>query len=280
MSEGASPSAFGFSTKIEDAQTGLLYYGYRYYDPVMGRWPSRDPIEENGGTNLFAMVANDPVYSFDILGLLIGEKRNCTTKAGVEVQVSIKDILDKIKRFPKYGVGVTLTGNAGFKYSQSVETCEVCCSDEIWKEEVDTKTTFSAFGKLEATGGFIVAGGDKKNGDSELFTVDSYLGVRGNIEITGSGIEHQYSGGCSDRGRGCTEFSLDLGGTLTAGGQVAGSLFGMEVIVGRIEGGIKYEGLTLSVTICPGLPTTYEVEGPEVDWIWRFTVFNFSGGNY
>jgi integrase/recombinase XerD len=30
----------------------VAYYGYRYFDPVTGRWPSRDPIEEEGGVNL------------------------------------------------------------------------------------------------------------------------------------------------------------------------------------------------------------------------------------
>jgi len=38
-------------------------------DPVTGRWPSRDPIGERGGVNLYAMVANDPVTNIDILGL-------------------------------------------------------------------------------------------------------------------------------------------------------------------------------------------------------------------
>jgi RHS repeat-associated protein len=38
-----------FSTKYTDDQTGLLYYGYRYYNPTTGRWISRDPIEERGG---------------------------------------------------------------------------------------------------------------------------------------------------------------------------------------------------------------------------------------
>jgi RHS repeat-associated protein len=31
---------------------GVTYYGYRWYDPHTGRWPSRDPIEERGGLNL------------------------------------------------------------------------------------------------------------------------------------------------------------------------------------------------------------------------------------
>jgi hypothetical protein len=47
----------------------LIYYGYRYYDPVTGRWPSRDPIGENGGVNLYGFVGNDGVNRWDILGL-------------------------------------------------------------------------------------------------------------------------------------------------------------------------------------------------------------------
>ena len=60
-----------FSTKYEDVETGLLYYGYRYYDPVTGRWPSRDPVGEWGGLMLYNFVANDPVNYWDYLGLTI-----------------------------------------------------------------------------------------------------------------------------------------------------------------------------------------------------------------
>ena len=34
-------------------------------------WPSRDPIEERGGINLYGMVGNDAMGNVDILGLLI-----------------------------------------------------------------------------------------------------------------------------------------------------------------------------------------------------------------
>ena len=57
-----------FSTKVKDPKTGFSYYGYRYYDPVTGRWPSRDPIEEWGGINIYAFGPNSPVTGFDILG--------------------------------------------------------------------------------------------------------------------------------------------------------------------------------------------------------------------
>src|ERR1035437_9271426 len=36
------------STKYLDKETGLYYYGYRFYSPQLGRWPSRDPIGEKG----------------------------------------------------------------------------------------------------------------------------------------------------------------------------------------------------------------------------------------
>jgi RHS repeat-associated protein len=45
----------------------VAYYGYRYYDPKTGRWPSRDPIEEEGGVNLYGFVGNDGVNQTDIL---------------------------------------------------------------------------------------------------------------------------------------------------------------------------------------------------------------------
>lgn len=59
---------FRFSTKYTDEETGLVYYGLRYYSPSTGRWISRDPLEEQGGTNLYGACLNDPVNKWDILG--------------------------------------------------------------------------------------------------------------------------------------------------------------------------------------------------------------------
>jgi RHS repeat-associated protein len=57
-----------FSTKPIDVTTGLYYYGYRFYDPENGRWPSRDPIEEEGGINLYGFVGNMSINECDYLG--------------------------------------------------------------------------------------------------------------------------------------------------------------------------------------------------------------------
>jgi len=42
----AAYNTIRFSTKWFDDETGLGYWGYRYYNPKLGRWVSRDPIGE------------------------------------------------------------------------------------------------------------------------------------------------------------------------------------------------------------------------------------------
>lgn len=46
----------------------MYYYGFRYYDSVTGRWPSRDPIGERGGLNLYGFSFNDGINRWDYLG--------------------------------------------------------------------------------------------------------------------------------------------------------------------------------------------------------------------
>ena len=64
----ARSNPFRWSTKYCDEETGLCYYGYRYYSATAGRWLSRDPIEERGGTNLFAFCYNSPTEWIDDVG--------------------------------------------------------------------------------------------------------------------------------------------------------------------------------------------------------------------
>jgi hypothetical protein len=42
--------------------------GHRFYNPSLGRWVSRDPIGERGGTGLYALLANDPITAIDPFG--------------------------------------------------------------------------------------------------------------------------------------------------------------------------------------------------------------------
>ncbi len=54
----AAANPFRFSTKYTDDETGLVYYGYRYYLPGLGRWASRDRIEEEGGIAIYCFLRN------------------------------------------------------------------------------------------------------------------------------------------------------------------------------------------------------------------------------
>jgi len=55
--------------KFKGLGSRVAGYGYRYYDPVTGRWPSRDPIAERGGVNLYGFVQNNSLNAIDYIGL-------------------------------------------------------------------------------------------------------------------------------------------------------------------------------------------------------------------
>jgi RHS repeat-associated protein len=67
----ADAFAYRFSTKYLDAETGLYYYGYRYYSPRLGRWVIRDPIGEEGGNNIYVVLGNESLNVVDLLGLQV-----------------------------------------------------------------------------------------------------------------------------------------------------------------------------------------------------------------
>ena len=62
---------------------GITEYGYRYYNPQLGRWPSRDPIGEKGGVNLYGFVANNSINKLDYLGNGIAEDIRSTASDAI-----------------------------------------------------------------------------------------------------------------------------------------------------------------------------------------------------
>ena len=66
--EDSDDNPFRFSCEYHDDETDLVYYNYRYYSPELGRWINRDPIEEEGGVNLYTFVDNRPTILYDYVG--------------------------------------------------------------------------------------------------------------------------------------------------------------------------------------------------------------------
>ncbi len=60
-----------WSSKVYDEELALVYYNYRHYNPMDGRWINRDPIAEEGGWNLYAFVKNSPQDKYDGLGFQV-----------------------------------------------------------------------------------------------------------------------------------------------------------------------------------------------------------------
>jgi len=56
---------------LHDRDTGLVRFGYRDYDPDLGRWTAKDPILFAGGdTDLYGYCLNDPINLIDPYGLI------------------------------------------------------------------------------------------------------------------------------------------------------------------------------------------------------------------
>jgi len=65
----ASANMYRLSSKEWTGNWSLYYFGYRFYDPNLQRWLNRDPLQEEGGVNLYCFVDNNPVNAFDPSGL-------------------------------------------------------------------------------------------------------------------------------------------------------------------------------------------------------------------
>jgi RHS repeat-associated protein len=61
----------GFPGQYRDVESGLLYNSARYYEPLIGRYVQKDPVGIEGGLNLYAYAAGNPVSYADPSGLCI-----------------------------------------------------------------------------------------------------------------------------------------------------------------------------------------------------------------
>jgi len=70
--QGSQDADFQYAGYYLHARSGLNLTLYRAYNSGLGRWISRDPIEEVGGINLYAYVGNNPTNIIDPTGLYYG----------------------------------------------------------------------------------------------------------------------------------------------------------------------------------------------------------------
>jgi RHS repeat-associated protein len=105
----AKANPIRFSTKYQDDETDLLYYGYRYYSAGTGRWISRDPISEKGGVNLLGFLQNSPVFGIDTSGLRKCPEKDskckdacCVESIDAKMEGDLEDTLSILDYFPDF----------------------------------------------------------------------------------------------------------------------------------------------------------------------------------
>ena len=119
----AEANPFRWSTKFTDTETGLVYYGYRYYNPGTGRWINRDPLGEEGGKNLCAVSGNDLVNKIDALGqsILIEElivvsedvsEKVAEMGRGAGLIARVRDFAERFNNIQDFVDGVSQGGEA------------------------------------------------------------------------------------------------------------------------------------------------------------------------
>lgn len=124
----ANAFRFRFSTKYHDPETDLYYYGYRFYSPELHRWVNRDPIEEEGGFNLYAFCGNDGVNAIDprgldpAFGVMAGVSFAPSTRGGTEIAFSLMgsarwEACDRITLSADIGIRVLGGGAIGTSLS-------------------------------------------------------------------------------------------------------------------------------------------------------------------
>ena len=123
----AQANTYRFSSM--ETYENMVLFTYRVYFPNLQRWGSRDPIEEEGGINLYGFVENNSVNEIDPLGLVDGS-----------MEITMPDGSRIVKRFPE-----TPDHEAARKIDENAEICKAAW-DNGGKDFVITAATWETGG--------------------------------------------------------------------------------------------------------------------------------------
>lgn len=154
---------FRFSGKYYDKETGLTYYGHRYYASSTGRFINRDPVGDAGGANLYAFVSNNGIDRWDYLGDTAADFASDSGTTPPLLELDSSDV-QYLAYLAAHGADLTVVAAAD---KALPETKEKQTTSEIFNEESEAQQQRTEIDRSE-TDSPIAAETDQTKG-SEAF---------------------------------------------------------------------------------------------------------------
>ncbi|MCL4832528.1 MAG: hypothetical protein KJZ86_08810, partial [Caldilineaceae bacterium] len=119
-STGTIANPLRFTSREYDEESGLYFYRARYYDPLVGRFISRDPGGLGGDPNLYAYARNNPINYVDPSGEFVplapaaaGAARGAATEVVKELLGSIYSGGTSLEKLGQAAIGGAISGGVG-----------------------------------------------------------------------------------------------------------------------------------------------------------------------
>jgi RHS repeat-associated protein len=114
----------GFAGGLHDRDTGLVRFGFRDYDPAIGRWTAKDPIDFAGGdVNLFGYVQNSPVSLTDPEGKMAPVVGGVILVGGVGTLAAFTVCMDQCMGLPGHCPPNDTSKEWRLKFSRCTRLC-------------------------------------------------------------------------------------------------------------------------------------------------------------
>jgi RHS repeat-associated protein len=151
----SSANRFLFSTKMYDSESDSYYYGYRNLSPRLGRWLSRDPINENNNVNLYSTELG--VNKYDFLGMCtkgkIEDPPTCSFTianylGNPEFDQNIEDLVEAMGGMDKIKEIMDVGGAAVRTYAGLMHALEELGMNKLDASSVDIDKALSLYSKI------------------------------------------------------------------------------------------------------------------------------------
>ena len=132
-----------YSSKEKDSETGLYYYGARYYAPWLGRWMSCDPSTEDG-MNLYVYVKNNPICYNDPDGKK-SELPWCLSENKYGGKPVLTFGIENIPQIPKMKYGAWYNPGNAYVTTHNIIASIWNGPTSMWNEAAEGKTLTDTF---------------------------------------------------------------------------------------------------------------------------------------